>query len=87
MITTMADLSGLLRRVGMARSKVSVTVLRSASELALLTLCGSSMMTRSPRDPVIEVMAMACRKPLAVVSNLVLAFWSPVNVTRSPQRS
>ena len=85
MMTTMADLMGELRRDGTASRNHSRVVLRCCSEAALSTLCGSSMMTRSPREPVIEPAAIASRKPVALFSNLVLTFWSSVMRTRSPQ--
>jgi uncharacterized protein YcbX len=63
MITTMALWIGSLRRVGMASKNVATSLWRSASDDALSTLCGSSMITRSPRIPVSDVIAVAILKP------------------------
>ena len=59
MTTTMAERSGLLRRVGTASLNHWIVVSRIASLFAPSTLCGSSMTTRSPRAPVIEPDAAA----------------------------
>jgi len=70
----MALLSGLFRRVGRDSRKVVLTFSRSASDPASSTDKTSSRTTLSPLDPVIDVKAMASRKPVAVFSNLPLAF-------------
>ena len=84
MMTTIALRRGLFKRVGTASRNQTPTLLRSASLFAPSTLCGSSMMTRSPRVPVIEPAAVACRQPPAVFSNFLRWFWSLVRMTRSP---
>ena len=82
---TMIALSELFTRDGTASRKVVSTECSAASENASATLKGSSMMMRSPRLPVRLRKAMDSRKPVAVFSNFVFAFWSPQSST--PHRS
>ena len=60
---------------------------RMASDAALSTLCGSSMMTLSPLMPVRLVMAVAILKPVALFTKFSFSFWSLASFTRSPHRS
>ncbi len=86
MMTTMAERTGSLRRVGTASRNHCATASRTRSELAPSTEIGSSRITRSPREPVIEPAETASRKPDAVVSKRPLRFWSRVRRTRSPHK-